>query len=343
MKKILFLFLFFAFRLSSFAGNVAGGDLNIRCLGGMTHEFTVTMWGINSAPTDTLHISFGNSNSLSVSNQDAVSYLNIGPPYQPYIQIKWVFVYTYSGPGNYPVTVNYMNRIAGCVNIPSSNNTILALTANLSVDPNIGCNSSPVLSHNNLIELIDVSTNNTFNLGAVDPDGDSLSFLFSPCLDTAGMIAGYTYPDFLGGGILNLDPVTGDYSWNPQFQGDYSIDFTFEQWKLFPNNQRYLIGTTMREVLFRVGVFSGIQDQNTTAFSIFPNPASHSQDVTINIAKDGKYTLQLLTVEGKLIADNSSFYTSGQKIILPALTSGIYFVKMADDQGEIHLTKLIVH
>ncbi|MEO5644122.1 MAG: T9SS type A sorting domain-containing protein [Bacteroidia bacterium] len=344
MKKTFLSFLlFFIFQNFSFAGNVAGGDLNIRCINGMSYEFNVTLWGENFLPTDTLQVFFGDNTWAKLSNQSASSIASLAPAYPDYSEINWLIPHTFPGPGTYTAYIIYTSRIVGIVNIPGSSNTIISLNATLIVDPNIGCNSSPVITNNNLIEQLDVSVaNNYFNPGAVDPDGDSLSFSYSPCLDSSGIIAGYVYPHIIGGGTFNLNPVTGDYSWNPQTQGRYNIDCIIEQWKLFPNNQRHLVGTTMREIQFDVGTLSGIQDKSPASFSLFPNPVSAGENVAIDFEITGQYSIEVLSVEGKLIFAANDFFAAGQILQLPELSPGIYFVKIAGDGNEGFIKKLIV-
>ncbi|HET6991652.1 MAG TPA: gliding motility-associated C-terminal domain-containing protein, partial [Bacteroidia bacterium] len=69
-------------------------------------------------------------------------------------------------------------------------------------------------------------------------------------LDTLGnMIVGYTYPNFLGGGNLSINPVTGDLAWcSPTAFGKYNVVIYIDEWKLFANGHRYKIGTVLRDM-----------------------------------------------------------------------------------------------
>lgn len=343
MKKVYPLIFFCAFHLSSFAGNVAGGDISYQCISGNTIQFTLTVWGDYFSPNDTFRISFGDNSSANYTNQSAISFTNLAPTYPNYSEIKWVFSHTYAGPGTYDLSAIFSQRDSGIVNIPNSCNTKLSLFTDLILDPTIGCNSSPICSNSNLIELLSVSTNFNSNLGPVDPDGDSLSFSLQPSSDSGAAISGYSFPNFIGGGLLGINAITGDYYWNaPQYWGRYNIVIAIEQWKLFPNNQRYLIATTSREIQLFVGTLSGITEQNSASFSCFPNPISLNNELHLQFEKEGNYFMQLFNSEGKIVFENSIFCATQQSIKLPTLISGIYFVNISDNDHLISTQKILI-
>lgn len=83
-----------------------------------------------------------------------------------------------------------------------------------------GCNNSPIFS-NPPVPYICAGQPYTFNQGAFDPDGDSLSYSLGPCytqLNQQGNYAtGYSLADPMGTGWkMSIDPVTGDVTMTPQ-------------------------------------------------------------------------------------------------------------------------------
>ena len=332
MKKGYALFLFCAFHFSSFGGNVAGGEVSYRCISGNTIEFTLTMWGDNFSPNDTFTFSFGDNTNSVYTNQSAISFTNLAPIYPNYSEIQWTFVHNYPGPGSYSIVVAYTNRNSGITNIPNAPATILTLFSDIVIDPNIGCNSSPVFTNNNLIELLSISTSFNSNLGATDPDGDSLSYLLIPCSDTNGFIAGYTFPNIVGGGNFGVDAITGDYYWSaPQTMGRYNFVIAIEQWKLFPNNQRYLIATTSREIQLYVGTPSAVSEQNLLLFFCYPNVISQGETFHFQFEKEGNYQFKIVNIEGKPVFSNYVFCQKEHSLNFPTLAPGIYFLNVRNE------------
>ncbi|MEM6799972.1 MAG: PKD domain-containing protein [Bacteroidota bacterium] len=85
------------------------------------------------------------------------------------------------------------------------------------------CNSSPSFS-NKPVPYICEGQNFTFNQGAIDPDGDSLSYELGDCLDNTlvpvNYGAGYTSQQPLGTTWdVNINPLTGDISMLPNPSG----------------------------------------------------------------------------------------------------------------------------
>ncbi|HET6991532.1 MAG TPA: T9SS type A sorting domain-containing protein, partial [Bacteroidia bacterium] len=240
-------------------------------------------------------------------------------------------------------TASYTNRDTGISNIPNSCNTIIFQTASFTIDPNVGCNSSPYFANNHLIEWITVSTNFNATFGAFDPNGDSLAYRIAPCMDTSGTITGYTYPDFIGGGNFSMDAVTGNISWtSPNIPGKYNVVVYIEEWKLMPNNQRLLIETVMRELQFDVGTGVGIHEQNPLAFSCFPDPVLQNGELHFQFEKSGTHFIKLIDAEGKIVFENTVFCEKDQVLNLPSLSAGIYFLTVSDEDHPVSSRKILV-
>lgn len=102
------------------------------------------------------------------------------------------------------------------------------------------------------------------------------------------------------------------------------------------------MGTIAGTVTFCVtGACSvGTEEEIYASFSMYPNPA---QDVlSINLANDGRtYGIQILTIDGKVVLDQSNLSDSTHQLDVSYLTSGNYIVRIVG--FDFHLfEKLIV-
>jgi PKD repeat protein len=107
------------------------------------------------------------------------------------------------------------------------------------------CNSAPIFT-NNATPVICSGVDYVYNLGAIDPDGDSLSYEFAPSLQAANTIVNYyapynpSYPfPYLGAPNPNaafpagfrIDPSTGDVRFRPIGIFVTSLVIVVTQWK----------------------------------------------------------------------------------------------------------------
>ncbi|MDI1354973.1 MAG: T9SS type A sorting domain-containing protein [bacterium] len=143
-------------------------------------------------------------------------------------------VHTYPGPGSYVIRSSDPNRTSGITNIPNSGSTVFYIESVMNLTPNMGENSSPVLSR----PPIDRGqTGQCFfhNACAYDLDGDSLSYELITCKDQSGQtVPGYFLPPVSTGGSFSLDAVTGLLTWcGPQIQGVFQIAFLVKEFRKF--------------------------------------------------------------------------------------------------------------
>jgi gliding motility-associated-like protein len=260
MKRLLFLLGLLTSFAASATHNIAG-EITVACVNG-GYIATVTTYTNSLSPADRcdLLIEWGDSFSETLYRVDGPSGscpppATMGSPLGTQYPNTQVNVYRnssphfYPGPGTYRIRIKDPNRVAGIVNIPNSVNVPFYLQTTITVDPNIGCNSTPYLT---TIPLDKACLGHCYyhNPGAVDPDGDSLSYRLGPCLDTTGNpIAGYQLPNIAGGGVMNIDPVTGDLSWcSPMDGGKYNVVIYIDEWKKLFNGPYVLVGTVLRDM-----------------------------------------------------------------------------------------------
>ncbi|GAB4133195.1 MAG: hypothetical protein Fur0041_05220 [Bacteroidia bacterium] len=262
MKKFLLVIIaVFAGMLNAFATHNIAGEITVRCLNisTNTYEVTVTTYTNSLSPADRceLVVNWGDNVQTTISRSGGPTGscpppATMGVPLTQFANTQkntYVGIHSYPGPGTYTISVNDPNRVAGIVNIPNSVNVAFYLQTTITINPFIGCNSTPVLTN---IPLDKACRGKCFyhNPGAIDPDGDSLSYRIGPCLDTTTQpIVGYTFPQIAGGGNLSIDPVTGDLSWcAPQQSGKYNIVIYIDEWKKLQNGSRVLVSTILRDM-----------------------------------------------------------------------------------------------
>lgn len=167
---------------------------------------------------------------------------------------EYITTHTYSGPGNYKISMEDPNRNSGVINIPNSVNQVFYIES-LLVIPVFGSgkNSSPVLT----FPPIDngcVGKCFLHNPGAYDIDGDSLSYELTTCRGHLGATCpGYSYPA-TGGGTYNVNATSGTLTWcTPQMQGEYNLAMIIREWRKDDGGNYFLIGYVLRDLQVDVG------------------------------------------------------------------------------------------
>ncbi len=236
----------------------------MRCTGGLKYEATISTY-TNTDPAQTppdrceLIIYWGD-NTSSIVNRSNNPVINgtcwpagqgtdlttQGYPFTN--QNFYIGTHIYPGAGDYHLHIIDPNRVFGIVNIPNSGNVPFYLETEITIDPTIGCNSTPYLT---TIPLDKACVGHCYyhNPGAVDPDGDSLSYHIGPCLDTMGNpMVGYLDANFQGG-TLSIDALTGDLSWcSPTQFGKYNLCIYIDEWTLLADGHHHKIGMVIRDM-----------------------------------------------------------------------------------------------
>lgn len=153
--------------------------------------------------------------------------------------------HTFPGPGMYTISYREHNRNPDIVNMDNSVNTSFYVETVIIIDPFLGCNNTPVL----LIPPIDdacIGVKFLHNAGAVDADGDSISYEFTiPKQEVDIPVANYQLPNVhdidlyqtqneagTGPATFTLDQLTGDLIWDaPGGEGEYNCAFRAVEWR----------------------------------------------------------------------------------------------------------------
>ena len=272
MKRFYFLFTLFVFSIALHATHNLAGEISVNCIGTNSYEVIVTTyqntlsqtnpcslsvnWG-DGSPLETIDRFNGNLDPNAPCTQSGIP---AGEMLDTFLypntrRSKYRGTHLYTGPGNYRVSITDPNRVSGISNLVNSVNVPFYIATTILIDPQLQCNSTPYLT---TIPLDKACKGHCYyhNPGAVDPDGDSLSYSIGPCLDTTGNPfppSVYTMPDVMAGGTLAINPVTGDLSWcSPQVAGKYNLAIYIYEWKRLSNGNHFLAGKVERDMLIEV-------------------------------------------------------------------------------------------
>ena len=175
--------------------------------------------------------------------------------------VSFTVTHTYPGVGRYLLRYEEQNRNGGVLNMDGSLNTPFYIETELSVDPFLGCNNTPVL----LAAPIDQACTGaafTHNPSAVDPDGDSLSYeLVVPFRAPGVEVVNYAapndprfYTDYEHGSeagtrpVFFIHPTEGTLTWDaPGAAGEYNIAFHIIEWRK-KNGVAYRVGYVRRDM-----------------------------------------------------------------------------------------------
>ncbi|MDQ3048921.1 MAG: gliding motility-associated C-terminal domain-containing protein [Bacteroidota bacterium] len=259
-KHLLSLFVFLTCIGSAFATHNRAGEITYRHISGYTYEITVTTY-TNIAPSIVadrceLDVYFGDGDSALVSRINGPPITGTSPcpnGGEPVIGVVFTKVniykvlHTYSGPGNYIISMEDENRNDGICNILGGNsvNTSFFIRTELKINPFLTPNSSPILLN---LPLDEACVGECFehNPGAYDADGDSLYYTLTTCYANGAPIPGYSLPPNMT--TESIDHFTGDLVWcSPPLICQYNIAILIEEWKLF-GGVRYLVGTVLRDM-----------------------------------------------------------------------------------------------
>lgn len=241
-KKILLLFISVGLFTALYATHDRAGEITYRHVSNFTYEFTIITYTYTPSPADRpeIEVLWGDGTSSIIERHSKTS---VGEDISKNV---YYATHTFPSIGNYTITYEDENRNAGIVNIPNSVQMPFFIQTELIINPFLGGNSSPNLL-NMPIDNGCVNVPFMHNPGAVDPDGDSLSYQLVSCLGYDGeVIPGYTLPAATN--TIEIDPVSGDLMWDsPMLVGEYNIAILISEWR-----QGILIGTIVRDMQISV-------------------------------------------------------------------------------------------
>ena len=324
MKKISSIVTFLFLSSLAFATHEIAGQITIKCLQGSTYEITVVTYTRGTTmQADRCHLNFyfgdGDSAAVCRSNFELGDPTTdpwgangcTGNPYcstthmgewtsgnLPSLNLKknvFTTTHTYPGPGIFIVSVLDPNFEDVLINLPAQQALMLVDTLN---------NLLP-LNNNPSYSTLPFGTATlfqpfTYNPGAVDPDGDMLSYSLIAPPGTSG------YFDPPASSSFGIDAATGDVTWDSPFAiGKYIFCVVTHEWRLSPiTSQYYMIGNSMQIVSINVISAAGVGESNEpmTQISTFPSPTTGEINFSISGSTDYRNcNLQILDYSGRTV------------------------------------------
>ena len=237
--------LLFLLPIKALATHNRAGEITFRHISGSTYEITLTTYVKESSPAERPNLEIFWGDGTSLDSIARTSQIPLGNDIEKNVYIDQ---HTYPGPSPTPyvIKIEDPNRNSGIINIPNSVNIVFYIETELLINPFLGINNSPVLL-NPPIDNACVGIPYIHNPGAVDTDGDSLSYSLQLSRGQSGeIIPNYQFP--LASSSLTIDNVTGDLIWDaPVQQGEHNISILIEE---FRNGQK--IGSVLRDMQITV-------------------------------------------------------------------------------------------
>ena len=154
----------------------------------------------------------------------------------------FVITHTFQGPGTYTIRFQEFNRNDRTLNMDNSVDTPFYVETQITIDPFIGVNNSPVLT----IPPVDngaINVRYIHNPGAYDPDGDSLAYeLGVPFQAFQRRVNNYrdpNVPEFSTKqesgqtpALFSINEITGDLIWDaPGTSGQFNVAFKIMEYR----------------------------------------------------------------------------------------------------------------
>jgi hypothetical protein len=261
MKKLILLFLFTLSSLLTFATHIRGGYISVKRIGvSRTCEIKVNVFTDIGCSNCVLFggeldvLNFGDGTQMLVPETQSSPF-----PGVPNVGVaSYTVLHTFPGNGRYTISYREPNRNAGVLNIDNAVNTTFYTETqiDLSVFNNY---HSPTI----LVPFIDEACTGvafSFNAGAYDLDGDSLSYeLVEPFSDRNTAVQNYRIPndpEFYAGLNYNqaneekngsptfsIHPTDGTLTWDaPGSAGEYAVAFVIREWRRIGRTEMTSIG-----------------------------------------------------------------------------------------------------
>lgn len=260
MKKVFIGCFFISMILSNptTATHIRAGDIRVKVIDCENHVYQIIITGYTDTGSS---VQFGNG-ELHFGDGTGIEFIEGSHDFKEKKDLGYGLAmtqfevnHTYPGPGVYSVSFYEKNRNADIVNMTNSANMPFYIETTFIINPYLGCNSTPDL-HLPPVDYAAVGEIFSYNPGAVDPDGDSLSYrLTIPKRDRKMEVEHYRYPDdpdFEGTMAGSSAPATfsidnnGTITWNsPGIAGEYGFAFVINEWrKISPGQWRKIASTT---------------------------------------------------------------------------------------------------
>ncbi len=230
--------------VSAWATHIRAGEIIAERISVQTLTYRVTVVGYTDTRSNVIFgpgtINFGDGREEVLNTESDFSLVeSLGNQIE---KNTFVITHTFQGPGTYTIRFLEYNRNDLTLNMDNSVNTPFYVETQITIDPFIGVNNSPVLT----IPPVDngaVNVRYIHNPGAYDPDGDSLAYEMDiPKQEFQRPVNNYRSPadsefsfnqeDGSTPAFLKLDPIYGDLVWDaPGTAGQFNIAFRIKEYR----------------------------------------------------------------------------------------------------------------
>ncbi|MCC5929802.1 MAG: gliding motility-associated C-terminal domain-containing protein [Cyclobacteriaceae bacterium] len=245
------------------ATHIRAGEITAEVISCQTFTYRITIYGYTFTGSPVLfgggELTMGDgSEPKTFSTGDYDFFQDLGD--QIAVNV-FIVEHTFPGPGVYTIRFREFNRNGGIVNMDNSINTPFYVETILTIDPFLGCNSTPILL-NPPIDRGCVGVAFFHNPGAFDADGDSLAYKLTVSKQNRDVpVVNYRFPNVYdiaaygtlrengsGPAIYSIDPITGDLIWDaPGGEGEYNLAFIIEEWRKV-EGEWFLLGYVTRDM-----------------------------------------------------------------------------------------------
>lgn len=257
---VLFSIAFFSALNSTWATHIRAGEIIAERISVQTLTYRITVVGYTDTRSSVVfgpgRINFGDGREEQLNTKSDFSLVeDLGDLIE---KNTFVITHTFQGPGKYKIRFLEFNRNDLTLNMNNSVDTPFYVETEITIDPFIGVNNSPVLT----IPPVDngaVNVRYIHNPGAYDPDGDSLSYRIEiPKQGFERVVNNYRDPasaefsknkeDGTGPAFMRVDAIFGDLVWDaPGTAGQYSVAMRITEWRKIDG--RYVeIGYVVRDM-----------------------------------------------------------------------------------------------
>ncbi len=332
MKKVTFLVLFSLFVLRASATHNMASDISYTHVSGNTYKITVRTF-TNTDPSLTqadrceIVVYFGDNDSAMAPRINGSTNQCItadGEMIGNFIKKNiYETTHTFPGNGNYTVSIEDPNRVAGVCNIPNSVDVSFYLSAEIIINGFAVNNSSPQYTGIPMVtDTVGIVSYYTPEL--TESNGDSLSFELVVPMSSGMPVPGYSFPAYSTD--FSMNPLTGLVTWNtPTMICNYVYAIKITEWKTIAG-VTYNIGSTMQEIWNQTEPYTSLtENAQRSLIMVFPNPSSGSINFSIpEILLHQPYLLEITDLTGKQVRVITSV-DNLNVITINGLSSGLYY------------------
>ncbi len=264
MKLKIFLGFFLTFLIlgisNAWATHIRAGEIIAERISVQTLTYRIIVVGYTDTRSSVIfgpgRINFGDGREEQLNTESDFSLVeSLGDQIE---KNTFVITHTFQGPGTYTIRFQEFNRNDRTLNMDNSVDTPFYVETQITIDPFIGVNNSPVLT----IPPVDngaINVRYIHNPGAYDPDGDSLAYEMDvPKQAFQRPVNNYRSPatsefsfkqeDGSTPPFLTLDPIFGDLVWDaPGTAGQFNVAFKIKEYRKL-DGKWVLIGFVVRDM-----------------------------------------------------------------------------------------------